>query len=67
MFSLSRIGIAAVVAIVIVAVVASGVMRPASTVVKCAQFSSQREAQEALGGHPELDRDVDGLACESLP
>lgn len=34
---------------------------------KCSDFATQSEAQAALPANPKLDRDKDGVACESLP
>lgn len=33
---------------------------------KCSDFATQAEAQAALPNNPQLDRDKDGVACESL-
>lgn len=33
---------------------------------RCSNFASQAEAQAALPANPQLDRDDDGVACESL-
>jgi hypothetical protein len=33
---------------------------------RCSDFASQAEAQAALPANPQLDRDDDGVACESL-
>jgi len=33
---------------------------------RCSDFASQAEAQAALPNNPQLDRDKDGIACESL-
>lgn len=37
-----------------------------ATGAKCSDFSTQAQAQAALSTNPQLDRDKDGVACESL-
>ena len=40
---------------------------PASAAGRCADYATQEDAQAAVSLYPRLDRDHDGVVCESLP
>ena len=58
-------------AVLAVVVVGSGVLAmsslPASAAGRCADYATQEDAQAAVSLYPGLDRDHDGVVCESLP
>ena len=58
-------------AVLAVVVVGSGVLAmsslPASAAGHCADYATQEDAEAAVSLYPGLDRDHDGVVCESLP